>query len=146
MRWWYSLWKACLASRFISRLRAPLRLCALAIYSGTALAYALSSLASDYEYGAGMRDRQFSHFQKAAELFPFNRDRRSGPAYYTILRGDYTHTDIVAKALKYDPNAADLYFGLAQLRLKEGDQQGYTVALTQLMKLTPGVEYRIVGN
>lgn len=138
--------RRCLGSRFTSLSRALLRLCALATYSGLVFLYVTLSFASDYQYGLGLRTHQAEPFFKAAKLFPLNRDRRSGPAYLTIIRQDYAHTDLIAQALKYDPHAADLYFGLAQLRLKQGDQQGYTVALTQLMKLTPGVEYRIIGN
>jgi len=48
-------------------------------------------------------------------------------------------------ALHYDPNAADLWFGLARMRLKAGDQGGYTAAMARLQQLTPGVQYQIVS-
>jgi hypothetical protein len=50
----------------------------------------------------------------------------------------------VVTALRYDPNGADLWRGLIQMRLNTGDETGYKQALTQLERLTPGVRYQIV--
>ena len=139
------LYAVLLAFRFMSRFRALWRLAVRVGFLSLVLIYVATSLVSDYEYGMGLRTGEADHFYNASVLFPLNRDRRSGAGYIAILRQDTANTWRVTEALRHDPNAADLYFGLAQLRLKERDQQGYSAALTQLMKLTPGVEYRIIG-
>lgn len=108
------------------------------------LLYVACSFAADYDYAQGMRTHDPIYFDKAATLFPLMRDRRSGPAYLAIVQQDLRSVGKINEALRYDPNAADLYFGLTGMRLRLGDQQGYSAALTQLRKLTPGVEYRIL--
>ncbi len=70
-------------------------------------------------------------------LFPLHRDRRSGPAYYTILHGDYSNIEFVRQALRWDPNAADLLLGLVMLRAKHGDN--YNDAAAELIRLVPSV-------
>ncbi len=121
-----------------------MRLCVRVGFLAGVLVYVSCSFASDYDYAQGMRTRNPTYFEAAARLFPLMRDRRSGPAYLAIVRQDLSNAGKIVEALRYDPNAADLYFGLAAMRLRLGDKQGYSAALTQLMKLTPGVEYRIV--
>ncbi len=146
MHSWFLRWRALLASRFISRLRALLLWSLRVFCLGAAFLYIALSFAADYQYGMGMRTHEEAYINRAAALFPLSRDRRSGPAYLAILKHDLAHTDRIVQALRYDPHAADLYFGLAGMRLNVGDVTGYKVALTQLQKLTPGVEYRIIGN
>ncbi len=135
-----------MSSRFISLSRALLLWCVRVTCLGGAILYAVLSFAADYEYGIGMRNHEAEYINRAAALFPLLRDRRSGPGYLAILNHDLSRISAIDRALKYDPHAADLYFGLAGMRLNVGDVTGYNVALTQLQKLTPGVEYRIVGN
>ncbi len=135
-----------MASRFTNRLRALLLWSLRVSCLGGAFLYIALSFASDYQYGMGMRTHEEVYINRAAALFPLSRDRRSGPAYLAILKRDLTGIKNIERALRYDPNAADLYFGLAGMRLNIGDNAGYNVALTQLQKLTPGVEYRIIGN
>ena len=144
MPYWYSLSKAVLSSRCTSLLRGLLLWSLRVTCLAGAFLYIACSFASDYQYAQGMRTHEDVYILRAAALFPLMRDRRSGPAYLTILRHDLAHLDWITKALKDDPHAADLYFGLASMRLNVGDVTGYNVALTQLQKLTPGVEYRIV--
>ncbi len=144
MRYWYSLSRAALSSRFTSLLRVVLLWCVRVSCLAGAFLYIACSFASDYQYAQGMRTHEAQYIYRAAALFPLARDRRSGPAYLAILTRDVGHLNDIARALTYDPHAADLYFGLASMRLNVGDVTGYNIALTQLQKLTPGVEYRIV--
>ena len=135
-----------LNSRYTSLLRALLLFCVRVGCLGGAILYIACSFASDYQYGMGMRTHEAAYINRAAALFPLSRDRRSGPAYLAILTHDLTGIKTIEHAIKYDPHAADLYFGLTGMRLDVGDVTGYNVALTQLQKLTPGVEYRIIGE
>ncbi len=146
MPYWFLRWRHVLASRFTSRLRALLLWFVRVSCLGGAFLYTALSFAADYQYGMGMRTHEAVYINRAAALFPLSRDRRSGPAYLAILKHDLTAIKTIERALVHDPHAADLYFGLAGMRLNIGDQAGYNVALTQLQKLTPGVEYRIIGQ
>jgi hypothetical protein len=62
------------------------------------------------------------------------------------LREDRSKIAIVEQAIRYDPNAADLWYGLARMQLKAGNEIGYNTSLTRLKELTPGVQYQIVAT
>jgi len=51
---------------------------------------------------------------------------------------------LVERAIVHDVNAADLWYGLARLHLREGNEIGYKSALERLKALTPGMEYSLV--
>jgi hypothetical protein len=84
-----------------------------------------------------MRQGGVANFYKAAMLFPLSRDRRSGPAYYTILHADYSNLEFVRQALHWDPHGADLLLGLVMLRASHGDN--YNDAALELIRLVPSV-------
>jgi hypothetical protein len=52
---------------------------------------------------------------------------------------------LIEAAIKTDPNAADLWFNLARLRLQAGDKQGYNAAIVRLQRLTPGLTFSAGG-
>jgi hypothetical protein len=52
---------------------------------------------------------------------------------------------LIENAIKTDPNAADLWFNLARLRLQAGDKDGYNAAIVSLQRLTPGLRFQIGG-
>jgi len=79
----------------------------------------------------------------SARLFPLVRSYRSGPAYDVIEKGDFQDAGLIKEALRYDPFAADLWYGLARMELKSNDKAGYIAALTELQRLTPGLQYQI---
>lgn len=140
----YSSSRAYSRSRFTSLLRALWRLFVLAVFSLTALVYGLSSLLADAEYGLGMQTMQPQYFRAAAVIFPLSRTRRSGAAYYAIIRQDLGMIGDVQRALRHDPNAADLWYGLARMQLKVHDDIGYKASLTRLKELAPGARFEPV--
>jgi len=103
-------------------------------------------LCADWEYHLGLQTYQPIYFANAAKLFPLSRDRRSGLGYVEIMRHDPGGVAAVDYALRYDPHAADLWLGLATMNLNLGNAQGYNAAMTQLQKLTPGVQFAIVRH
>jgi hypothetical protein len=141
---WFFWLKAVLASRFMSRSLAVLRLSVWAAFLVADFLYVSCSVLSDLEYGAGLRSMRLENFQVSARLFPLIRTRRSGAAYAVILREDRSKIAIVEQAIRYDPNAADLWYGLARMQLKAGNEIGYNTSLTRLKELTPGVQYQVV--
>jgi hypothetical protein len=60
------------------------------------------------------------------------------------MAGDTSQIPEIQQALRFDPNAADLWLGLARMQLKVGDKLGYNSSLTRLKELTPGFDYQIV--
>ena len=106
--------------------------------------YATYSLIADAEYGIGMATGDLSHFILSARLFPLERARRSGPAYAVIIKQDLSKIPWIKEALRHDPNAADLWYGLARMELKAGDEAGYSAAVKRLRELTPGLDYAVV--
>ena len=139
MPWWCSASKACSSSRFTTRLRALSRLSVRVTCLVAALVYTAASVTSDYEYGQGIRTRDAVHFYRSANLFPLARERRSAPGYVTIVRNDYAKADLIDQALRFDPNAADLWLGLLIARLKTGDEAKAVTAAYALRKLAPQV-------
>ena len=125
--------------RLIALLRGLLRLCVPVAFLATALLYGLSSLLSDLEYKIGLNTLQARHFELAARWFPLLRSHRSGPAYLEIKTGNVWGIQAVRQALKYDPYAADLLAGLAQMQLATRDVSGYSASMAQLHAL-PGVK------
>jgi len=53
---------------------------------------------------------------------------------------------LIDAALQTDPNAADLWYNLARLRLQLGDTRQYNEALARLKELSPHNMYRVVGG
>lgn len=141
---WFSWWKDASASRFTSRLRALLLWSVRAGFLSAALLYSSLSILSDFEYGIGLLDGNIRHFQAASRLFPLMRTRRSGAAYDAILHEDWHDIPDIRWAVRHDPNAADLWYGLARMQLKAGDELGYNSSLTRLKELTPGLRYQVV--
>ena len=72
------------------------------------------------------------------------RTHRSAAAYWVVVHEDAAKRGLIALALKADPNATDLWYGLARLQLKANDTIGYNTSLTRLKELTPGVNYQVV--
>ena len=130
----------------MSLLPAVLRLFVRGCFLLAAILYATCSVLSDLEYAIGLHTMQLQHFVASARLFPLIRTRRSGAAYAVILTQDHSKIAIVEQAIRYDPNAADLWYGLARMQLKEGNELGYNTSLTRLMELTPGVHYQVVAT
>jgi hypothetical protein len=124
--------------------RALLRLAARVSFLLAALAYATLSLLGDLEYGLALKTLDLRHFQLAAQLFPLLRSHRGGLAYGFIMHEEPAGIPAVWGALRYDPNAADLWLGLARLELKAQDEAGYNVALARLKELTPGLNYTVI--
>jgi len=139
MPWLCSVSRACSSSRFMTQLPALWRLSVRVICLVAALAYTAASLMSDYEYGLGIRTHEATAFYRSANLFPLSRERRSAPGYITIVRSDHKHTDLIARAIQFDPNAADLWLGLLVMRLQENDGVGAYAAVLGLQKLAPKV-------
>ena len=135
-----------MGSRFTSLSLALLRLSVRVSFLATALLFVTCSLLGDMEYGLGLRTGQLQDFQLASTLFPLIRSYRSGPAYEVISREDPTRIDLILSALRYDPYAADLWYGLARMQLKSGNTIGYTAAVTQLRSLTPDLQYRVFAK
>lgn len=136
--------RAASVSRSMSRLRALWRWSVRAVFLSAALTYATLSLLADAEYGVGMRTGDPAAFQRASRLFPLFRTRRSGAAYAYILRQDAAGIPEIKWAIAHDPNAADLWYGLARIQLKMGDHIGYNSSLTRLKQLTPGLSYQVI--
>ena len=136
MRWLSSRWKQSSNFRFMAPSRVLLRQSVRVGYLLVALVYCTSSLLSDYEYGEGIRTGDATAFYKASNLFPLLRERRSAPGYVTSIRGDHKHIALIEDALRFDPNAADLWLSLMLMRLQEGNQpeaHKAAVALTRLV-------------
>ncbi len=139
MALWPFWWRVFSTSRSMLLLRALLRLCVPVIFLATALLYALCSTLSDLEYKIGLNTLQARHFELSARWFPLVRTHRSGPAYLAIRTGDVWGGHTIRQALRYDPHAADLWAGLAQMQLATGDQMGYSASMARLHAL-PGVK------
>ena len=133
------------ASRLMSRSLAPLLLCARVGFGVAALAYVTTTLVGDYFYGMGLRTRDASYFDLSAKWCPLERSHREAPAYIGIAKADPARVPKFLEALRYDPYAADLWFGLARLHLKAGNNVGYNAAMIQLRALVPGVN-RWIGE
>ena len=133
-----------MVSRFMSLSLALFRLAARVSFLLAALAYAILSLLGDLEYGLALKTLDLHHFQRAALFFPLLRSHRSGLAYGFIMHEEPAGIPVVRGALQYDPNAADLWLGLARLELKAKDEQGYNAALARLKELTPGLKYTMI--
>lgn len=144
MRWPFSWSRAASVFRFTSLLPALWRWSVRVGFLSAALLYASFSLLSDAEYKIGLQTQDIRHFQRAARLFPLTRTRRSAAAYAAILQDHLDYIPEVQWAIRHDPNAADLWFGLARMQLKAGDQIGYNSSLTRLKQLTPGLSFRVV--
>src|SRR5208282_1743480 len=106
----------------MNHLPGLLRRCAAASFLLVACGYAACSILADLEYGIGLKTREIRYFEAAAQLFPLQRTRRSGAAYMAILSMDQSKIATVKRAIRYDPNAADLWYGLARMQLKAGDE------------------------
>ena len=145
MRSWFSWCRAASASRSMSLSRALWRHSVRAAFLSAAILYATSSMLSDMEYGLGMKTREIKYMLVASRLFPLLRTRRSGAAYLVAINADIKDRNEIKWALRYDPYAADLWYGLARMQLKGGDQIGYNASLTRLKELTPGVNYSVVS-
>lgn len=135
-----------MVSRFMSLSRGLLLLFVRVSFLLTASLFVICSLLGDMEYGLGLRTGALQDFELSATLFPLIRSYRSGPAYSIISREDPTHIPLILQALRYDPYAADLWYGLARMQLKSGNSPGYTAALTQLRTLTPDLQYQVVAG
>ena len=124
------------------------RLCVRGIFSASVLLFSMFSLLGDHEYGLGLTTHDMNHFLLASRLFPEIRSYRSGPAYAAITFDVPEPIPLILEGLAHDPYAPDLWYGLARMELKSGNETGYNDALTQLKRLTPGLDYRIVkaGN
>ena len=125
-------------------LRGLLRWSARLLFLASALLFAICSALSDYDYGLGMKTGSMKDFVLASTLFPLVRSYRSGPAYEAIQQSDINGIGLIMTALRYDPFAADLWYGLARMQLKSGNEAGYIAALTELQRLTPGLHYEAV--
>lgn len=131
----------------MSLLRRASLLSVRAAFLLTMLLFSTCSLLGDHEYGLGLLTHDMNHFLLASRLFPEIRSFRSGPAYASITFGDpQAAIPLIEEALRHDPNAPDLWYGLARMQLKLGNEQGYNAALTQLKRLTPGLDYRVVAE
>jgi hypothetical protein len=139
-----SFWsKGFSASRFTSLSLALSRLAVRVIFLAAAVLYALCSILSDAEYGIGMATGHLEHFALASRVFPLMRMRRSGLAYALILQQIPEGIPAIQEAIRYDPNAADLWLGLVRMQLKSKDEKGYTASLARLKELAPGVEFTV---
>ena len=110
------------------------------------LFFSTCSLLGDHEYGLAILHHDPQHAMLASRLFPLIRTYRSGPAYLAIVTGAPDAIPLIETALRHDPYAPDLWYGLARMELKSGNEAGYTAALTQLKRLTPGLDYRIIAE
>jgi hypothetical protein len=144
MPWLFSWWRLALVFHYMSLCPVLLRLAARVSFSLIAIAYATLSLLGDHEYGLALKTLDLHHFQRAAQLFPLLRSHRSGLAYGFVMHEEPAGIPAVRGALRYDPNAADLWLGLARLELKAQDEQGYNVAVARLKELTPGLKYTLI--
>ena len=108
------------------------------------LLFLTCGLLGDHEYGLGLKTHDMRHFLLASRLFPEIRSYRSGPGYAAITFVVPEAIPLIAEALRHDPYAPDLWYGMARMQLKSGNEAGYNAALTQLKRLTPGLDYRIV--
>lgn len=135
---------ACSASRFGSRSRALWRLAAPVAFLAMAILYATFSIASDFEYMLGMRQPSFEHFDAAARLFPFFRERRLSGAWWSINALNESRIDYVEHYAATDPYAPDLKLGLARLLLNADRKDEYNATIAQLEKLTPTLRYQVV--
>ena len=144
MRLWSLSWRGSLGSHFMSLLRQLWPLSVRVAFLLAVLIYVTTSLVSDYFYAQGIRQGGVTNFYKAAMLFPLSRDRRSGPAYYTIIHNDYDGLEFVREALHWDPNGADLLLGLVMLRATHGDK--YNDAARELIRLVPSVAVKAKGD
>ena len=135
-----------MVSRFTSLLQPASLLCVRAVFLLSMLFFSTCSLLGDHEYGLGLATHDRSHFLLASQLFPEIRSYRSAPAYAAITFGDATAIPLIEEALRHDPYAPDLWYGMARMQLKSGNEAGYNAALTQLKRLTPGLDYRIIAE
>jgi hypothetical protein len=124
-------------SLFLALLRLAVRLSFLA----AALVYVTFSLLGDLEYGLGLRTMELRHFALASIYFPLIRSHRSAFAYGIIQNMEVGGIPAVKKAIRADPNSADLWFGLLRLELQARDEEGYNAAMSRLKELTPGLKY-----
>ena len=135
-----------MVSRSMSLLRRASLRCAQALFLLSMLFFSTCSLLGDHEYGLAILHHDAGHMALSSRLFPLIRSYRSGPAYLAIVTGDPAPAvPLIEAALRHDPYAPDLWYGLARMQLKSGNKTGYTAALTQLKRLTPGLDYRIVA-
>ena len=95
-----------------------------------------------------MVEHRIEPFDVAYRLFPLNFERRTGLAKAHILLSDQTTPQVAAvairRALRDDPNSADLWYNLARMDLIMGDKVAYTADVGRLKKLTPQVTYKVV--
>ena len=133
-----------MVSRSMSLLARLSRLSVRLAFLAAAIAYATFSILSDLEYAIGLKTMDLRRFVLAAQIFPLMRTHRSGAAYAVILAMEPKGIPLVEAAIVHDVNAADLWYGLARLRLREGNELGYNSALTRLKELTPGMEFSLV--
>lgn len=97
-----------------------------------------------------MRALSIEDFIESSTLFPLSRPRRTGPAYAWIIGdtdGRFEDTRrAILKALETDPYAADLWFNLARMALKRGDEVEYGRARAQLQRLVPNAVLEVVSR
>ena len=80
-----------------------------------------------------------SEVEYKAWLFPYDRFLRTQPAYWVISYAPpSTGTmDVIETALRGDPFAADLTYGLMMNALAVGDHQRANVVLNTFIRLSP---------
>lgn len=135
-----------MGSRFISLLQDVSLWLVRGIFLGTACVFTICSLLGDHEYGLAIRTSDLRHYLLASQLFPLVRSFRSGPAYFGITANAPASVPLIEQALAHDPYAGDLWYGLARMQLKAGNNVGYIAALTELRRLTPDLNYRVVAT
>jgi cytochrome c-type biogenesis protein CcmH/NrfG len=96
-----------------------------------------------------MIEQRIGPFDTAGRLFPLNYERRTGLAKAHIMLPAQTTPQVTAavirRALRDDPNSADLWYNLVRMDLILGDKGAYTADMGHLKKLTPQLTYQIVA-
>ena len=133
-------------SRFTSRLLWFLQPALQVMFLAAGILYAVCSFTSDWYYGQGLRTDSLADYQLSAALFPLLRSHRTGAAYWAAANDSKVNVGLIDAALQTDPNAADLWYNLARLRLQLGDTKQYNEALARLKELSPHNMYRVVGG
>jgi tetratricopeptide (TPR) repeat protein len=87
----------------------------------------------------GWQLRRFDLVEDAAKLFPWNRFIRTKPGYFAIqyVRPSSSSIEIIETALKTDPFAADLIYGLGVHYYAIGDHRHANQAFERFAEIAP---------
>ncbi len=90
------------------------------------VAWSFLMLYGEWAYASGVKQRRFDRVLIAAEIFPFERMIREGPAHVVMISRAPAQIaiPILELAIHANPYSADILWALTQYKAEMGDQSG----------------------